>query len=102
VGRPPSSICITFICLSYNQARLLRESQDAFCSKAKSGDFYDLGEFPEDLRWEPLSEVLRGRVKVTIFYMPFFFILNYLMQVQVHCYETVDLDAFIRVRHASL
>lgn len=40
--------------------------------------------FPEDLRWEALVDVLRGRVKV-----------------QVHCYEAVDLDDFVRVRECS-
>lgn len=49
---------------SYNKARELKESQDSFCEKARSGNLDDLGEFPEDLQWEPLSEVLRGRVKV--------------------------------------
>jgi len=48
----------------YNSAKTLKESQDAYCAKVTGGQFEDLGEFPEDLAWEPLSEVLRGRVKV--------------------------------------
>lgn len=48
----------------YNTAMKLKESQDDYCAKATAGKFEDLGEFPEDLAWEPLSEVLRGRVKV--------------------------------------
>lgn len=48
----------------YNSAKALKESQDAYCAKITDGQFEDLGEFPEDLAWEPLSEVLRGRVKV--------------------------------------
>lgn len=48
----------------YNTAQKLKESQDAYCAKAAAGQFEDLEEFPEDLAWEPLSEVLRGRVKV--------------------------------------
>jgi hypothetical protein len=50
--------------VSYSKAQQLRKSQDEYCAKAKSGQLDDLGEFPEDLRWEALSEVLRGRVKV--------------------------------------
>ncbi|KAF9653278.1 carbohydrate esterase family 9 protein [Thelephora ganbajun] len=65
---------------AYNTAKKLKESQDAYCAKATAGHFEDLGDFPEDLAWEPLSEVLRGRVKV-----------------QVHCYETTDLDGLSRI-----
>lgn len=46
----------------------------------EAGKFEGLGEFPDDLQWEALVDVLRGRVKVN-----------------THCYEAVDLDAFVRV-----
>ncbi|TDL21725.1 carbohydrate esterase family 9 protein [Rickenella mellea] len=64
----------------YNKARLIKESQDAYCEKALNNEWTGLGEFPEDLQWEALVDVLRGRVKV-----------------QVHCYETVDLDDIVRL-----
>lgn len=61
---PPNDRPLTSPLPSYNSAKELKESQDAYCAKATAGQFEDLGEFPEDLAWEPLSEVLRGRVKV--------------------------------------
>lgn len=48
----------------YNSAKTFKQSQDAYCAKVADGQVEGLGEFPEDLAWEPLSEVLRGRVKV--------------------------------------
>ena len=72
VGLPPS-VCnlfpapqIFFIShkLSYDAARKIKDQQDTYCSKALSGDWEDLGKFPEDLQWEALVDVLRGRVKV--------------------------------------
>ncbi|RPD56489.1 composite domain of metallo-dependent hydrolase [Lentinus tigrinus ALCF2SS1-7] len=65
---------------AYEHARKIKESQDDFCSKATRGDWGGLGDFPEDLQWEALVDVLRGRVKV-----------------QTHCYETVDLDDLVRI-----
>lgn len=49
---------------SYDTARKIKDKQDAYCSKALSDDWDDLGEYPEDLQWEALVDVLRGRVKV--------------------------------------
>lgn len=49
---------------AYEKARLIKHSQDEFCSKAIHGEWAGLGEFPEDLQWEALVDVLRGRVKV--------------------------------------
>lgn len=49
---------------AYEKARLIKHSQDEFCSKAVHGEWAGLGEFPEDLQWEALVDVLRGRVKV--------------------------------------
>jgi hypothetical protein len=60
--------CILF---SYNKARKIKKSQDEYCSKAIAGQWEGLGEFPEDLQWEALVDVLRGRVKV-IFYHYFY------------------------------
>ncbi|KAJ7636946.1 hypothetical protein FB45DRAFT_1139042 [Roridomyces roridus] len=65
---------------AYNTARLLKEAQDAYCAKALMGEWTGLGEFPEDLQWEALVDVLRGRVKV-----------------HTHCYEAVDLDGMVRL-----
>ncbi|KAH9061388.1 carbohydrate esterase family 9 protein [Lactarius vividus] len=65
---------------AYDRARQIKKEQDAYCEKAFSGRWTDLGEFPEDLQWEALVDVLRGRVKV-----------------QTHCYEAVDLDDLIRL-----
>ncbi|KAJ7322932.1 carbohydrate esterase family 9 protein [Mycena albidolilacea] len=64
----------------YNTARKIKEKQDAYCVKALAGEWKDLGDFPEDLQWEALVDVLRGRVKV-----------------QNHCYEAVDLDGIVRL-----
>jgi hypothetical protein len=53
----------------YDRARQIKAKQDAFCRQALSGQWSDIGEFPEDLQWEALVDVLRGRVKVS---HPFF------------------------------
>ncbi|RPD56488.1 composite domain of metallo-dependent hydrolase [Lentinus tigrinus ALCF2SS1-7] len=65
---------------AYEKARQIRDAQDDFCSRAKRGDWAGLGEYPEDLQWEALVDVLRGRVKV-----------------HTHCYEAVDLDDLVRI-----
>ncbi|OJA11255.1 hypothetical protein AZE42_05686 [Rhizopogon vesiculosus] len=67
---------------AYDHARKFRDAQDAFCTKAESGSWDDLAgkSFPEDLQWESLIDVLRGRVKLA-----------------VHCYEAVDLDEIVRL-----
>ena len=74
---------------AYNQARKLLKAQDEFCANVENGDWDAVGsfsfedntkgEFPEDLKWEALVDVLRGRVKVRLvlfdmgdyLYMPF-------------------------------
>lgn len=61
---PPLHVVCINIFPRYNTAKILKESQDAYCAKVSAGQLEDLGEFPEDLAWEPLTEVLRGRVKV--------------------------------------
>ncbi|KAF8967824.1 carbohydrate esterase family 9 protein [Flammula alnicola] len=65
---------------AYNTAKQIKERQDAYCAQALSNDWENLDDFPEDLQWEALVDVLRGRVKVN-----------------THCYEAVDLDAFVRL-----
>ena len=64
----------------YDKARQIKDKQDAFCEKVENDDWEKLGDFPEELKYEALVDVLRGRVKV-----------------QVHCYEAVDLDDIVRV-----
>ena len=51
---------------AYNEAKKIKDSQDAFCGKAKAGLWNEIqaDDFPEDLKWEALVDVLRGKVKV--------------------------------------
>ncbi|CAA7260052.1 unnamed protein product [Cyclocybe aegerita] len=66
---------------AYNEATKIKISQDGFCAKAESGLWESLDTpFPEDLRWEMLVDVLRGKVKIS-----------------THCYEAVDIDAMVRL-----
>ncbi|KAF9450409.1 composite domain of metallo-dependent hydrolase [Macrolepiota fuliginosa MF-IS2] len=65
---------------AYDTARKIKEEQDTYCEKASAGKWDNLGPFPEDLQWEALVDVLRGRVKV-----------------HNHCYEAVDLDGMVRI-----
>ncbi|TFK90568.1 hypothetical protein K466DRAFT_543238 [Polyporus arcularius HHB13444] len=67
---------------AYDTARTIKNAQDDYCEKVLSGDWRSLGskKFPEDLQWQPLVDILRGRTKV-----------------QTHCYEAVDLDNFVRL-----
>lgn len=50
------------------------QAQDAYCEKAMDGilDTEALGDFPEDLQWEALVDVLRGKVKVRFQFFGFF------------------------------
>ncbi|KAL0056647.1 hypothetical protein AAF712_016747 [Marasmius tenuissimus] len=66
---------------AYEEARKLKEKQDAYCAKVEAGR-WDLlqNEFPDDLQWEALVDVLRGKVKI-----------------HNHCYEAVDLDGIVRL-----
>ena len=64
----------------YDKARQIKEQQDAFCARVLDDEWEGLDAFPEELQYEALVDVLRGRVKV-----------------QVHCYEAVDLDDIVRV-----
>ncbi|KAJ3568393.1 hypothetical protein NP233_g5742 [Leucocoprinus birnbaumii] len=67
---------------AYAKARQIKEDQDRFCSNVLNGNGENLSssQFPEDLKWEALVDVLRGRVKVN-----------------THCYEAVDIDDFVRL-----
>ncbi|KAL0577309.1 hypothetical protein V5O48_004665 [Marasmius crinis-equi] len=70
--------------MNYDKATQLKKQQDDFCARVDTGEFEGLGNFPEDLKWEALVDVIRGRVKAGF-------------EVHVHCYEAVDLDALIRL-----
>lgn len=66
---------------AYNEARKIKEKQDKFCAKIEAGLWNEVSdEYPEDLQWEALVDVLRGRTKVNN-----------------HCYEAVDFDQQIRL-----
>ncbi|KAF9233435.1 hypothetical protein BU15DRAFT_53885 [Melanogaster broomeanus] len=65
---------------AYEHARQIKDKQDEYCSKAAAGEWNGLGDFPDDLQWEAMVDILRGKVKV-----------------QTHCYEAVDFDAFVRL-----
>jgi hypothetical protein len=49
----------------YEKARQIKDAQDSYCDKVLSGEQEDIAnsEFPHDLQWEALVDVLRGRVK---------------------------------------
>jgi hypothetical protein len=71
---------------AYDTARILMRKQDKFCEKVAAGEWDALQsenkdkdkdvEFPEDLQWESLVDVLRGRVKLSI-----------------HCYEVCSVHS---------
>ncbi|KAI0797049.1 hypothetical protein C8Q75DRAFT_710125 [Abortiporus biennis] len=67
---------------AYDGARKIKEAQDDYCMKAEAGLWNQLqGQpYPENLQWEALVDVLRGRVKIS-----------------THCYEAIDLDALVRL-----
>ncbi|ELU40945.1 amidohydrolase [Rhizoctonia solani AG-1 IA] len=51
---------------AYNSAREVKQQQDAFCARADAGTVdWSKESFPEDLQFEALVDVLRGRVKLT-------------------------------------
>ncbi|EUC66936.1 carbohydrate esterase family 9 protein [Rhizoctonia solani AG-3 Rhs1AP] len=67
---------------AYNRAHEVLNKQDEYCASAQAGRWSDIQgkDFPEDLEYESLVDVLRGRTKV-----------------HVHCYEAVDLDGIVRL-----
>lgn len=67
---------------AYETARRIKVAQDNYCDAALAGkwDVIEDKEFPDDMQWEALVDVLRGKVKIN-----------------THCYEAVDLDDFVRL-----
>ncbi|CAE6507923.1 unnamed protein product [Rhizoctonia solani] len=66
---------------AYNSAREVKQKQDEFCHRTEAGTVdWSRESFPEDLHFEALVDVLRGRVKVNI-----------------HCYQAVDFDGIVRL-----
>ena len=67
---------------AFNSAKDLKLKQDDFCAEVMrahaNGDVVE-ERFPDDLEWEALTDVLRGKVKVN-----------------THCYESTDFAAFVR------
>ncbi|WVQ99842.1 hypothetical protein IAU59_006985 [Kwoniella sp. CBS 9459] len=61
---------------AYTEGKELKEKQDRWCQSPKTQS----EPFPTSLEWEPLSDVIRGNVKVNI-----------------HCYETTDLNTLVRI-----
>ncbi|KAF8525608.1 hypothetical protein BU17DRAFT_41693, partial [Hysterangium stoloniferum] len=50
---------------AYNEAGKIKDAQDEFCAIAEAGKWKKLRKWPEDLQWESLVDVLRGKVKLT-------------------------------------
>ncbi|KAG6841876.1 hypothetical protein C0991_005606 [Blastosporella zonata] len=48
---------------AYKKASDLKKKQDDYCELALAGKWEGLGAFPQDLQWEALVDVVRGRVK---------------------------------------
>ncbi|KAI0251330.1 hypothetical protein BJV78DRAFT_1282605 [Lactifluus subvellereus] len=66
---------------AYKRASQIKTAQDAYCAKAEAGLWNSISDnFPEGFQFEALVDVLRGRVKVS-----------------QHVYETVDIDAIVRL-----
>jgi len=53
--------------VAYTEAVKLVEAQNAFCAKAENG-LWNLIDtpFPQDIKWESLVDVIRGRVKACV------------------------------------
>lgn len=51
---------------AYDEARKIKNAQDDYCRKVEAGEWDSLRghDYPENLQWEILVDVLRGRVKV--------------------------------------
>ncbi len=53
---------------AYEKASQIKASQDAYCAKAEAGLWNTIdGNFPESSQYEALVDVLRGRVKVSLY-----------------------------------
>jgi len=89
---------INKLTISYNTAYKIKQRQDQYCSQALAGHWKDIGNFPEDLQWEALVDVLRGRVKVSNSDSIFLIECTlFMLKVHTHCYEATDLDGIVRV-----
>lgn len=65
VNRILASPCVFLLTDSrYNTAKKIKEAQDSYCERALNDEWEGLGDFPQELVWEALVDVLRGRVKV--------------------------------------
>ena len=55
---------------AYETARKIKVAQDEYCEAASTGKWDDSEgkEFPNDLKWEALVDVLRGKVKVDLLF----------------------------------
>jgi hypothetical protein len=52
---------------AYSEAVKIVEAQNAFCAKAEIGFWNQINTpFPQDIKWESLVDVIRGRVKACI------------------------------------
>ncbi|KAJ7056657.1 carbohydrate esterase family 9 protein [Mycena amicta] len=69
---------------AYNTAKQIQKQQDDYCSRVMSNDWDGLGDFPDNLQWEALVDVVRGRVKVN-----------------VHCYTAEDFDGMVRLSNEA-
>lgn len=61
---------------AYNEGKKLKEQQERWCENPKK----QTEPFPESLEWEVVADIIRGNVKVNI-----------------HCYETVDINDMVRI-----
>ena len=85
---------------AYNEARKVQQAQDDFCALAEAGLWNELDDqkFPDDLQWEMLVDVLRGRVKVGYVHWETETYRSTLpSQIANHCYEEVDFDDIVRL-----
>jgi imidazolonepropionase-like amidohydrolase len=61
---------------AYDNGKRLKDAQERWCASPTT----QTEPFPDSLEWEVLADVIRGNVKVNI-----------------HCYETVDLNDLVRI-----
>jgi len=56
---------------AYTEAMKIKLAQDEYCANAENGLWNSLAApFPDDLKWEMLVDVLRGKVKVSMTQFP--------------------------------
>jgi len=59
-------LCYSLRVFSYAKAHKIKKKQDQFCNNVLSGKWNAGSHYPEEMQWEALVDVLRGRVKVMI------------------------------------